>query len=77
MTAGLDLGWIWCSRLKPSSEFHFEGLSYLSLSIEGKGWFKLNPRRQSKNIEMKYKTHMALVHELNGTCFQYNMKNQE
>ena len=34
-----------------------------------------NPRRQSKNIEMKYKTHIKLVHESYGTCFQYNVKN--
>ena len=33
-----------------------------------------NPRRQSKNIEMKYKTHTKLVHELCDTCFQYNVK---
>ena len=28
-----------------------------------------NPRRQSKNIKMKYKTHIELVHESYGTCF--------
>ena len=28
-----------------------------------------NPRRQSKNNEMKYKTDTRLVHELYGTCF--------
>ena len=33
-----------------------------------------NPRRQYENIEMKYKTHIKLVHELYGTCFQYNVK---
>ena len=27
------------------------------------------PRRQSKNIEMKCKTHIKLVHELYATCF--------
>ena len=27
-----------------------------------------NPRRQSKSIEMKYKTHIKLVHELYGPC---------
>ena len=32
---------------------------------------------QSKNIEMKYKTHVKRVHDLYGTCFQYNVKNQE
>ena len=36
-----------------------------------------NPRRQPKNIQMKYKTHIKLVHELHGTCFQYNVKNQQ
>ena len=34
-----------------------------------------NPRRQSQNIEMKYKTHIKLVHELYDTCFLYNVKN--
>ena len=34
-----------------------------------------NPRRHSKNIKMKYKTHIKLVRELYGTCFQYNAKN--
>ena len=34
-----------------------------------------NPRHQSKNIEMKYKIHIKLVHESYGTCFQYNVKN--
>jgi hypothetical protein len=28
-----------------------------------------NPRHQSKYIEMKYKTHIKLVHEFYGTCF--------
>ena len=27
-----------------------------------------NPRRQSKNIKMRYKTHIKLVHEFYGTC---------
>ena len=30
-----------------------------------------NPRRQFKNIEMKYNTHIKHVHELYGTCFKY------
>ena len=34
-----------------------------------------NPRRRSKNIEMKYQTRIKLVHELYGTCFWYNVKN--
>jgi hypothetical protein len=32
-----------------------------------------NPRRRSKHIIMKYKTRVKLVHELCGTCFQYNV----
>ena len=61
-----------CSRLKPSYEFHLEGLSNFNHSTEGLG---SDPRRQSKNIEMEYKTHIKLVHELHGTRFQYNVKN--
>ena len=34
-----------------------------------------NPRRQYKNIEMKYKSHSKRVHEFYGTCFQCNVKN--
>ena len=34
-----------------------------------------NPRRQSKNMNMKYKTHVKPMHELYVTCFQYNVKN--
>ena len=34
-----------------------------------------NPKRQFKNTEMKYKTHIKLVRELYGICFQYNVKN--
>ena len=35
-----------------------------------------NPRRQSKNIELKYKTHIKLVHELYGTCFSIMWRNK-
>jgi hypothetical protein len=35
-----------------------------------------NPRRQSKNIEMNYISHIKLVNELHGTCFQSNTKIQ-
>ena len=42
------LATIQSSRLKPSYEFHFEGLSNFSLSVEE----SINPRRQFKNIEM-------------------------
>ena len=38
-------------------------------ALQWKRWFK------SKNIEMKYKTHVKLVHELYGTCVQYNVDN--
>ena len=61
-----------CSRWEPSHEFHFEGLSNFSRSVEGLVQF--NPRRQSKNIELKYKIRVELVHGLYGTCFQYNVK---
>ena len=37
------------------------------LALEMRGWFK------SKNIETKYKTHIKRVHEIYGTCFQYNV----
>ena len=43
------------------------------VALQWKGWFK--SRRQSRNIEMKYKTHIKLVHELYCTCFQYIVKN--
>jgi hypothetical protein len=46
-----------CSRLKPSCEFHFEGLSTSRASVEG--LVQINPR----NIEMNYETHMKLVRE--------------
>ena len=38
-------------------------------ALQWKRWFK------SKNIEIKYKTHVKLVHELYGTCVQYNVNN--
>ena len=55
-----------------SYDFHLEGLLNFSFSV----WrASSNPRRQSKNIEMKYKTRIKLVHELYGTRFQYNVEN--
>ena len=48
----------------PSYEFHFEGLSNFNSSIEELG---SNPKRQSMNIESKYKTHIKLVYGLHGT----------
>ena len=59
-------------KIEASYEFHFEGLSNFNLF----SWrARSNPRRQSKNIEMKYKTHTKIVHVLYGTCFQCNVKN--
>ena len=59
------------SRLKPSNGFHFEGLSNFSPSVE---MLVQIQEHQSKNTEMKlYKTHIKLVHEWYGTCFQYNV----
>ena len=63
-----------CSSLKPSYEFHFEGLLNFSFSVEGLVqiiWRALkfqsfswqvgsNPRHQSMNIEMKYKTELKI-----------------
>ena len=64
--------WKQCSRLKSLCEFHFEQLSNFSLSV---GRFGSKPRCQSKNINMKYETHIKLVHELYGTSFQFSVKN--
>ena len=55
-----------CSRLKPSCEFHFEGLSDFNPLVGRVGSY---PRRQSKNIELEYETHFKLVHELYGYMF--------
>ena len=49
--------------------FILKGSQILALQLKG----QFNPRRQSKNIELKYETHIKLVHELCGTCFQYNV----
>ena len=56
-----------CSRLKPSYEFHFEGLSNFSPSVEVLVQIQ-------KYIEMKCKTHIKLAHELYDTFFLYNVK---
>ena len=56
-------------RLKSSYEFHFEGLSNFSSLVEG----LVKSKTPTKNTEMKYKTHIKLVHELYGTQFQYNV----
>ena len=57
-------------KIEASYEFDFEGLSNFSPSVEGMV-------RQSKNIEIKYKTHIKRVHDVCDTCFQYNVKNHE
>ena len=41
------------------------------LVLQLKCWFK------SRNIGMQYRTHVELVHEVYGTCFQYNVTNSE
>ena len=61
-----------CSRLKPSYGFHLKHSRISAFQLKG----HLIARRQSKNVGMKYKTHIELVHELHhGTYFQYNVKN--
>ena len=62
------------------SVFKIEALVWVSiwraLKFQPFKWiFGSIPRRQSKNIEMTYKTHIKLVHELCGICFQYNVIN--
>ena len=49
----------------PHMSFILKGSQILALEM--RGWFK------SKNIETKYKTHIKRVHEIYGTCFQYNV----
>ena len=61
-----------CIYTKSSYEFHFGGLSNFSSSIEG---LVQTQDVNSRISEIKYKTHIELVHELYGTCFQYNVKN--
>jgi hypothetical protein len=63
-----------CSRLKSSYEFQFEGLSNFSPLVEG--LVKIQ-NVNSKNMKMNNKIHIKFVHELHGTCFQDNEKNQE
>ena len=58
----------------PHMSFIFKGPQISAFQL--KGWFK-SKTCQSKNIGMKYKTHIKLVHELYDTCFQYNVKNYE
>ena len=43
-------------------------------ALQLKGCFK-NLKRQCKTIEIKYKIHIKLLHEVYGTCFKYNVKN--
>ena len=57
---------------KLSYEFHFEGLWDFSASVEGLVQIQDVDLR---NIEMKYEIRIELVHELYGTCFQYDVKN--
>jgi hypothetical protein len=52
--------------------FILKGSQILVLQL--KGWFKFKASIQEYRNEIK-KTHIKLVHELYGTCFQYNVKN--
>ena len=63
--------WVWSNLpmdWSPSYEFQFEGLLNFNPSFEG-----LVQIQDVKNIEMKCKTHIKLVCESYGTCFQYNV----
>ena len=64
--------WELVFKIEALTNFILKGSQILALQL--KGLFK--SRRQSKNIKLKYKTHIIkLVHELHGTCFWYNVKN--
>jgi hypothetical protein len=58
----------------PHMSFILKGSQISTLQL--KGWFK--SKRQSKNIEIKCKTHIKVVHELHGTCSStmWRIKNQ-
>jgi hypothetical protein len=69
-----------CKRIPSQPMFEIEALIWVSFWRALKFQLKRarsNPRRQSKNIEMKYKARIKLVDEFNGTCFQYNVRNYE
>ena len=51
--------------------FILKGFQIAALQL--KGWFKSKTSIQ-EYIEMKYKTHIKLVHELYGMSFQHNVK---
>ena len=54
---------------RPHMSFILMGSQILALQMK----VGSNSRRQSKNIEMNYKIHIKVVHELYGTCFQDNV----
>ena len=63
-----------CLRLKPLIRVSFwRALKFQPFNLR----VGSNPRRQSKNLETKSKTHVKLVHEISGKCFQYNVKNKK
>ena len=57
----------------PRMSFILKGSQILAFQLK----VDSNPRRQSKNIEMNYITHIKLVNELYDTYFWDNTKNQE
>ena len=57
----------------PHTSFTWRALKFQPFSWRARS----KPRRQSKNTQTKYNTHINLVHDLYDTCFQYNVKNQE
>jgi hypothetical protein len=74
--------WWWSSSSSLLPVFKIEALIWVSfckaLNFQPSGSrVGSSPIHQPKNIKMKYKTHVKLVHELYGACFQYNTKNQE
>ena len=58
------------SRLKPSYEFHFEGLSNYSSSVEG--LVQIQDASARIYIAMNYKTLVQIVHDLDGNLHVFN-----
>ena len=78
--------WSWIGNtqllLAMKAVFKIEALSHMSSVLKGsqilafllKGWFKFKASIQEL-YRNDYKTHIELVHELHGTCFQCNVNN--
>ena len=66
---------LWPAHMKRQPMFKIEALIWVSIwrALKFQSFNKRgdsNPRCRSKNIEMKYKIHIKLVHEIYGTtCF--------